>query len=298
VELYTLGKEYNSGKIAYVKCLIHDPLKNIEIREKSFLMLLLTEGVATFKVGPDEFTATAPCFVCFSEKENPVLLKKRKLTCNSIYFHPQFLNINMTFNLIRSELYGDIAHTHDMFLLKPFLDNVYVVPILESYLDKLEDAFLHMKNELENQTDWYWSCRARSYFMEIIICLERLYGIIGRGDLLVCDDASAKIKNEKLKKAILFIESHYSTYMKLDEIISASKSNHTTITEQFKSELDITPMEYLWNYRISVAKKQLAFTEIPLKDVAIRCGFKTVQHFSRIFKEQICITLCYFENKH
>ena len=38
-------------------------------------------------------------------------------------------------------------------------------------------------------------------------------------------------------------------------------------------------------YRVTIAKKQLAFTDVPIKDVANMVGFKTVQHFNRIFKE-------------
>ena len=38
-------------------------------------------------------------------------------------------------------------------------------------------------------------------------------------------------------------------------------------------------------YRITIAKKQLAFTDVPIKDIASMVGFKTVQHFNRIFKE-------------
>lgn len=52
-----------------------------------------------------------------------------------------------------------------------------------------------------------------------------------------------------------------------------------------KDELGCTAIEYLTKYRISVAKKQLEFTDVPIKDIANMTGFKTVQHFSRIFKE-------------
>lgn len=37
--------------------------------------------------------------------------------------------------------------------------------------------------------------------------------------------------------------------------------------------------------RITVSKKQLAFTDVPIKDIANMVGFKTVQHFNRVFKE-------------
>ena len=47
----------------------------------------------------------------------------------------------------------------------------------------------------------------------------------------------------------------------------------------------MTAIEYLMAFRVKMAKKHLAFTELPSKDVASRCGFQTVQHFSRVFKE-------------
>ena len=44
-------------------------------------------------------------------------------------------------------------------------------------------------------------------------------------------------------------------------------------------------MEYLKKYRIAMSKKQLAFTDVPIKDISDMVGFKTVQHFNRVFKE-------------
>ena len=49
-------------------------------------------------------------------------------------------------------------------------------------------------------------------------------------------------------------------------------------------------IDYLMQYRVTVAKKQLAFTEVPIKDIANMTGFKTVQHFGRIFKESTGLT--------
>ena len=47
----------------------------------------------------------------------------------------------------------------------------------------------------------------------------------------------------------------------------------------------MTTFKYLYSFRIEIAKKQIAFTDVPLKDIALRNGFKTIQHFTRIFKE-------------
>lgn len=110
----------------------------------------------------------------------------------------------MSFELIRSKNYGDIASTHDMFLLKPFIDKAFVVPICENQSEKIEQSALYMMQELTEQRDWYWSCRGRSYFMEIIIALERMYGLIGYGITHQKADNAPVIKNPKLRDAVLF----------------------------------------------------------------------------------------------
>ncbi len=110
-----------------------------------------------------------PCIVCFDESDSPKLLKKRGVKCDSIYFNPTILNINMTFSRVNSENYEQLALTHDMFLLKPFTDTVrYVFPVFDECLDNLKRLFSLIENELKEQPDWYWSCRSRSYFIEMI----------------------------------------------------------------------------------------------------------------------------------
>ncbi len=279
----TIGREYDVGKIASVQCVKNDTLKDLEIKGHCFLMIIVYEGTAYFQVGDMAFEAVGPCFVCFDEREQPKLVRKRGLKCDAIYFHPKFLNINMTFNLVHSNSYEQVATSHDLFLLRPFTDeNRYVFPLFEEYTDNLNRLFTRLQNELKDQRDWYWSCRSRSYFIEIILMLERAYGIIAQGEL--CASIN-KIKNPHLKKAVIFIESHYQENITLESITKAASMNHSTLTQLFKQELSMTPIEYLWQYRITVAKRHLEFTSLSVKEISMRCGFKTIQHFSRKFEE-------------
>ena len=286
----TVGRKYNEGKVAKIECTQNDRLQNIDIKGKCFLLIILTAGKLEFKVKNEQFCAAAPAFICFNEKQNPVLISKRKAQYICIYFHPEFLNVNMSFELLRKKDYGDIASTHDLFLLKPFTDKAYVVPIAEAQLEKITQAARDMQEELKNQRDWYWSCRGRSYFMEIIIALERMYGLIGYGVTHQKSDNTPIIKNAKLRDAVLYIESRFDESITLSDIAKAAGMNHTTLTALMKEELGLTAIEYLMKYRITVAEKQLEFTSVPIKDIANMTGFKTVQHFSRVFKAQTDIT--------
>ena len=282
----TVGRKYNEGKIAKIECVRNDRFQNIDIKDKCFLLIILTAGKLEFKVENERLCAAAPAFICFDETQNPVLISKRKAQYTCIYFHPEFLNVNMSFEMLRKKDYGDIASTHDLFLLKPFTDKAYVVPIAEAQLEKITQAAEFMQEELRNQRDWYWSCRGRSYFMEIIIALERMYGLIGYGVTHQKSDNTPIVKNAKLRDAVLYIESRFDESITLPDIAKAAGMNHTTLTALMKEELGLTAIEYLMKYRITVAKKQLEFTSVPIKDIANMTGFKTVQHFSRVFKAQ------------
>ena len=282
----TVGRKYNEGKVAKIECVKNDRLQNIDIKDKCFLLIILTAGKLEFNVENERLYAAAPAFICFDETADPMLISKQKAQYTCIYFHPEFLNVNMSFEMLRKKDYGDIASTHDLFLLKPFTDKAYVVPIAEAQLEKITQAAEFMQEELQNQRDWYWSCRGRSYFMEIIIALERMYGLIGYGVTHQKSDNTPIIKNAKLRDAVLYIESRFDESITLPDIAKAAGMNHTTLTALMKEELGLTAIEYLMKYRITVAKKQLEFTSVPIKDIANMTGFKTVQHFSRVFKAQ------------
>ncbi len=282
----TVGRKYGEGKVAKIECVRNDRFQNIDIKDKCFLLIILNAGKLEFKVENEQFYAAAPAFICFDETADPVLISKQKAQYTCIYFHPEFLNVNMSFEMLRKKEYVDIASTHDLFLLKPFTNKAYVVPIAEAQLEKITQAAGYMQEELQNQRDWYWSCRGRSYFMEIIIALERMYGLIGYGVTHQKSDNTPIVKNAKLRDAVLYIESRFDESITLPDIAKAAGMNHTTLTALTKEELGLTAIEYLMKYRITVAKKQLAFTDVPIKDIANMTGFKTVQHFSRVFKSQ------------
>ena len=282
----TVGRKYGEGKVAKIECVRNDRFQNIDIKDKCFLLIILNAGKLEFKVENEQFYAAAPAFICFDETADPVLISKQKAQYTCIYFHPEFLNVNMSFEMLRKKEYVDIASTHDLFLLKPFTNKAYVVPIAEAQLEKITQAAGYMQEELQNQRDWYWSCRGRSYFMEIIIALERMYGLIGYGVTHQKSDNTPIIKNAKLRDAVLYIESRFDESITQPDIAKAAGMNHTTLTALMKEELGLTAIEYLMKYRITVAEKQLEFTSVPIKDIANMTGFKTVQHFSRVFKSQ------------
>lgn len=269
-----------------IQCIKNDPLTKIDIHNDCFLLLILTGGKAIFSTANETFTVIAPCIVCFNELDAPALLQQEGLENYAIYFHPTFINVNMTFERIRSTDYPEVAFVYDLFLCRPFLNPYRRISIPLFYVHKLRSCCEDMMYELQEQRDGYWSCRGRTYFIEIIILLERISSSQSEAAL----PPSAVISAHDLallERAVKFIEINYSKEITLEDIVTFSRSNHTTLTALFKKKYGTTPFKYLLTYRIEIAKKQVSFTSVPLKNIATQCGFKTVQHFARIFKNYV-----------
>ena len=120
--------------------------------------------------------------------------------------------------------------------------------------------------------------------MEMPLLFEKVCEDNGENDLIEC---SEEIGNPHLKKAVTYIENNYHNAIALGNVVKVALLNHSSLTKLFRKEIGMTPIEYVWCYRIAVAKRFLAFTNLPVKDVATMCGFKTAQHFSRKF-EEVC----------
>ena len=122
---------------------------------------------------------------------------------------------------------------------------------------------------------------------------ERTDEIIWKNNSIGCAN---KMLNPHLKKAVTYIESNYHKAITLKDVIKVTALNHSTLTQLFKKELGMTPFAYVWYYRISISKQFLEFTDLPVKSIASRCGFKTVQHFSRKFEESCGCSPTAFRN--
>lgn len=188
----------------------------------------------------------------------------------------------MNFDFIRSQTYDDIASIHDLFLLKPFTEGPTVIPFLDNYHHRINNAFEELLMQLNNQPDWYWSCRARSSFIDIIITIEKHYQMLNRNELII-NKGHIFLNCSYVKKAVVYIENNYSSRISFNDILFAAGTNHTTLSNNFKTETGMTVMDYVWYYRIEIAKKKLRFTDIPIKEIALQCGFASTEHFSRLF---------------
>jgi AraC-like DNA-binding protein len=72
----------------------------------------------------------------------------------------------------------------------------------------------------------------------------------------------------------------------LGRVAAAAHVTPAHLVRRFRAELGVTPMAYLWERRVATGVDLLTNTGLPVGEVAARCGFKSVYHFSRRVKQR------------
>jgi len=93
----------------------------------------------------------------------------------------------------------------------------------------------------------------------------------------------------RMKRAIEFIRTHVEEDITLNELARNVGLSPSHFCSLFRKTSGKTPHQFVLQFRIQHAKALLAKPSHSILDVALASGFRTHQHFSRIFRRQVGI---------
>lgn len=96
--------------------------------------------------------------------------------------------------------------------------------------------------------------------------------------------------SEKFGKVLFYIDQHISEDISLQLLADVAHLEKIYFLKQFKAEMNITPMAYLRNLRISEAKKLLLLSDMNVTQISSAVGFPDVHHFSSCFKKCVGVS--------
>ncbi|WP_058305952.1 AraC family transcriptional regulator [Gracilibacillus massiliensis] len=94
-----------------------------------------------------------------------------------------------------------------------------------------------------------------------------------------------------------YIEHHYHTSLKLEEVAEKVGLSSYYFSKLFKEHFQVTFVEYLTSYRLEKAKTLLLNDNMPLKEVALTIGYKDPNYFSRVFKKELGLNPTEYRNQ-
>ncbi len=176
-------------------------------------------------------------------------------------------------------------------LLVERLTNLFMMG--EVYVEEVNvlRLFLEIHDHLEHMTT-----ANSSEVYKKISCL--LYEILAevRTDAFFPDTQDKNALDERIRA---YIDSNLYTDLSLDVMAEHFGITKMHIIRVFKRKFGVTPMQYLIDKKISVAKSLLCSTVMPIKEIAALLRYSNTQHFSSSFKAATGITPNkYRQSKH
>ncbi|HYF50610.1 MAG TPA: AraC family transcriptional regulator [Planctomycetota bacterium] len=117
----------------------------------------------------------------------------------------------------------------------------------------------------------------RSAKIELLSGLIALELSASTGKAQTLESVAAKVRNR--------IDADYAKPLTLAKLAASAYVSADYLRQLFRREYGIAPMRYLLSKRIEIARELLGLTQLPIGDIAARCGFNDVFYFSRAFKK-------------
>lgn len=94
----------------------------------------------------------------------------------------------------------------------------------------------------------------------------------------------ASLETNRIYPAILLVKDHYDEPITVERMAEACAMAPSTFYRVFRQSIQMTPMQYLEDYRLQQAAQLLLFEKQNLSRIAERCGYYDEFHLSRNFK--------------
>lgn len=93
-------------------------------------------------------------------------------------------------------------------------------------------------------------------------------------------------KEQRLNALVSFVHAHYSEPITVEDMAKHISISRTECFRCFQRILQKTPVEYLTEYRLSMAAAMLVNTGRTVADIAESCGFQSASYFGKLFRER------------
>lgn len=133
----------------------------------------------------------------------------------------------------------------------------------------------------------------KEYCFELHVkeCLFRLFRLLYENSLVQKNGtAISSADDDKLKKAITFIRENYAGRITVASLAQLCGFSETHFMHFFRRTTGSTCIDYVNQYRLSVAASLLKSTDNSVMNIALDTGFQNVSYFNRCFKDRYGVT--------
>ena len=91
---------------------------------------------------------------------------------------------------------------------------------------------------------------------------------------------------EKIKVILKYVEEHYAEHITIDDMAAVTYYSKSHFMKFFKTHMGTGFIEYLNNYRLTIAERLLRTSDSSVLEIAELSGFENLSYFNRVFKRK------------
>lgn len=271
--------------------------------DRYYVMALILKGSSIAYIDGKQQLIAGPAFICLDRDQTFVRRDHSPMEFRQISFDPLFLNRNLTEERIHSRQFEELCDRHDFFRLQPFLrhdfSSTYITGLSPELLNRSVHLFNCCRDELYQSSDWYWSCRLRSNFMDLLHIIEQLYYHKSHAAVpSPVQDVQMTEGYEDIYTTLMQIWADYSEpTLSAQELSVRAAEDQRTLIRRFKLITGKTISAYILDYRLYAAQYKLRFTQLSVQEISNSTGFQSAAYFCKIFKQRYGMTPNQFRNQ-
>ena len=98
-------------------------------------------------------------------------------------------------------------------------------------------------------------------------------------------DAEDSNEDDRIRQVKNFVATNYMNDIHLQELAEIVCMSAESFSRFFRHRTGRTPNRYIIDYRLGVAARMLLNTKLSVSEIGFSCGFNTLSHFNRLFRE-------------
>lgn len=140
------------------------------------------------------------------------------------------------------------------------------------------DRLVHVSQETHKAKDLF----ANSMLNELLIRLMQT-----QARAMIFDNYKKHETKNRFAFVVGYIKEHITDKLSIEKLSDLACMSKPNFFRQFKREFGLTPVDYINQERIKIAKDLLIKTNFDLNDVCFKAGFATTNYFFIIFKKYV-----------
>ena len=273
-ENYQEKKTHLEGHFPYNTYLCSIPLDFHEVPthwHAEFELIYIKKGKGKIIVDFESHIVLAPCIVLIlpGQLHSIEMFQKESMEYENILFMP-------------SMLIARIPDTANTDFISPLVHGKITVPtVFPRNYTYFEDIQLTI-----DACDALNKTKPLGYELMIKSKLFEFFFILHNRCRNYQNESISRHSLDKIKVIIKYVENHYMEKITIGDVAELTSFSESHFMKYFKASMGISFIDYVKDYRLTMATRFLLGSGDAILDISEKCGFDNLSYFNRCFKKK------------